>query len=229
MKLLKTGLCLAVAAAGLTLSPSGPSVAVGAPGRAADDASVTARMRDTADGTVRTRTDSATGKLGSIAVRGAQADLLPGVAGTTRADAVAKATQYLDRFGAAFGLAAGQARQSKVLPSRYGHTVVYTQRYQGLPVFGAQLKAYVDNAGDLTSVSGLAIPVGDLSVTPRLSAADAGARAVRFVRADPPTERERQGRRHLRRQGRRAAPSTSTAWVRSAARPARTCWPTSSR
>ncbi len=49
------------------------------------------------------------------------------------------------------------------------------------------LLAHLDAQGDLTSVNGYAAPGVDISVTPRLSAGQAAARAVRAVRADPPS------------------------------------------
>ncbi|WP_170286122.1 M4 family metallopeptidase [Nocardioides rubriscoriae] len=186
MKFLKAGLSLAVVGATLSVLPGGPSVAVGST-KAADDTSVTARMRDAADGSVRITTSRATGKVGFIAARGTDADLLPTVQATSKASAVAKATTYLDRFGSAFGLADGQLRQSRVLSDAYGWVVTYDQQYQGVPVFGARLKANVDRSGDLTAIAGYAAPDLDLSTTPRVSAAKAAERAVAFVKSDPPT------------------------------------------
>ncbi len=64
--------------------------------------------------------------------------------------------------------------------------MTYAQQYKGVPVFGALLRAHVDKGGDLTSVNGFAAPDINLSVDPRLSAKDAGDRAVASVTADPP-------------------------------------------
>ena len=64
--------------------------------------------------------------------------------------------------------------------------MTYTQEYKGVPVFGSLLRAHVDKDGDLTSVNGFAAPDLNLSVDPRLSAKDAGDRAVASVTADPP-------------------------------------------
>ncbi|MDO9456551.1 M4 family metallopeptidase, partial [Nocardioides sp.] len=186
MKFLKTGLSLAVIGATLSVVPGAPSVAVGA-AAAADDTSVTAQMRGAADGSVRITTESATGKVGFISARGANADLLPSVEANSKTAAVAKATTYLDKYGAAFGLTKGQLKQSNVVTDKYGTVVTFDQQYKGLPVFGARLKANVDTSGDLTAVSGYAAPDLSLSTTPRLSAATAAEHAIAAVKADPPT------------------------------------------
>ncbi len=48
------------------------------------------------------------------------------------------------------------------------------------------LRAQVDHEGDLTAVNGYAAPDLSLSVDPRISADEAGKRAVGLVREDPP-------------------------------------------
>lgn len=184
MKILKQGLSLALLTAGLTALPGLQVGASGLPAPAPDRPLVQ-QMRAAADGAVRVTNESATGKIGFVAARGAQADLLPDVAGNTTAKATAKATAYLDRFGAAFGAADGQLKQSDVKQDPYGWTVTYTQQYRGVDVFGSMLKANLDQAGDLTSISGYAAPDLDLSVDPRVSAAEAGERAVGTVKDDP--------------------------------------------
>ncbi|WP_340538216.1 M4 family metallopeptidase [Nocardioides sp. GXZ039] len=187
MKFLKTGLSVALAVTGLALVPSATSAAPGAAQRPGNDPSAVSKLRAAADGSVRISTESATGKVSLAAVHGAKADLLPTVAAKDKAGAIAKADQYLAEFGTAFGLADGQAKRSNVHQDRFGWTVTYTQDYRGLPVFGAALKASIDNDGDLTSVAGYAAPVSGLSTDTRLSAAQAGQRAVGFVKSDPPT------------------------------------------
>ena len=63
--------------------------------------------------------------------------------------------------------------------------------YKGLPVFGAQIKAHVDAAGDLTAVNGVAVPDIELSVAPRLSRSGAAARAIAVVAAGAAQRRGR--------------------------------------
>ncbi len=147
-------------------------------------------MRQAADGTVRVTTESATGKVGFIAARGAGADLYPDLDAGSTAEAVAKVTSYLDRFGPAFGAAKGELVRTKADRGRWGWTVSYLQKYQGVPVFGSLIKANVDTDGDLVSVTGFAAPDLKLSVTPRFTPAQAAERAVSVVKADPPTSEE---------------------------------------
>lgn len=192
MKILKQGLCLALLGAGLAALPGLQVGAAGQPAMA-PDRSLVQEMRAEADGGVRVTNESATSKIGFIRATGATSDLFPDIAGDTTAKAVAKATAYLDRFGAAFGAAKGQLEKSDVSQDRYGWTVSYTQQYQGVDVFGSMLKVNLDKDGDLTSVNGYAAPGLDLSVDPRISAGDAGERAVSAVKADPATAADGQG------------------------------------
>ncbi|MAS54595.1 MAG: hypothetical protein CMJ44_08230 [Pimelobacter sp.] len=189
MKYLKSGLSLALLGAGLAFVPASPSAAVGLSQAAPDPTGVQA-MRNAADGNVRFSTESATGKVGFIAARGNDADLYPDMAGDSTAKATAKTDAYLDRFGAAFGAAKGELVQSGVTPNRYGWTVSYVQKYKGVEVFASRLKANVDQDGDLTSVTGFAVPGLDLSVDPQFSDAQAAERAVGFVKTKPGTSEE---------------------------------------
>jgi Zn-dependent metalloprotease len=139
------------------------------------------RIKDEAKGSVTLTKERSTDRIG-FARAGTNGDLLPDFNGS----AAAKADAYLDRFGSAFGAAAAQLDRTDVTRTNAGTAVTYTQSYKGVPVFGSMLKANVDKAGDLTSVNGFAVPGLDLSVEPRLSEADAAARAVTAVKADPP-------------------------------------------
>ena len=96
-------------------------------------------------------------------------------------------TDYLAEFAPAFGARPGQLRKTDVQSTSDGTTVTFEQVHRGVPVFGSMLRAQLDTQGDLTSVNGYAAPGVDISVTPRLSARQAAARAVRAVRADPPS------------------------------------------
>ncbi|MCY7395078.1 MAG: M4 family metallopeptidase [Nocardioides sp.] len=147
-------------------------------------------MRTTADGSVSITADPANGTVGFIRATGARADLLPGVAATGTSASVLKIESYLDRFATAFGATAAQLEQSRVEATDYGVTVTYAQSYQGLPVFGSGLKANVDKQGDLTAVTGFAVPDLDVSTDPAVTPAEAGARAVAYVKADPATDSE---------------------------------------
>ena len=78
-----------------------------------------------------------------------------------------------------------ELQQSAVRKTVNGWTVEFTQSHRGVPVFAAELRAHVDAEGDLTSVNGFAVPGLDLDVTPRVSKADAAARALRMVGSAP--------------------------------------------
>ncbi|WP_122817880.1 M4 family metallopeptidase [Nocardioides pantholopis] len=182
MKISQQGLCLALVAAGLAAVPGLSASAAGPASQAAAGDSLVSRLKAEAQGTARITTEPATGKVGF-----AQAtDLLPSVGASTADTAAAKSTAYLEEYAAAFGASATQLEQSGVTADDLGWTVDYTQRYRGLEVFGARLRAHVDKQGDLTSVNGYAAPNLELDVTPTFSESDAAARAVRTVRADPP-------------------------------------------
>ena len=182
MKLLRQGIALAVAGAGLAVVP-----AIQGQAQAAEP-SLVQQMKNQADGTVEVRSNPATGKIGFARAKGGTADLMPGLGAATGAQAADKAAAYLEKYGVAFGATAAQLQERRVDRTEVGWTVSYTQEYQGIDVFGSMIKANVDNSGDLTSVNGYAAPDLSLSVTPRISAADAGARAVRLVKATPASE-----------------------------------------
>ena len=184
MKFLKSGLSLALLGTGLAFSPASPSAAADQTQVAADPTGIQA-MRKAADGDVRITEESATGKVGFIAARGAKADLFPSLAGNSTAKATAKTDAYLDQYGAAFGAAKGQLTRTGVTPNRYGWTVSYVQQYKGVEVFASRLKANVDKDGDLTAISGFAVPGLDLSVEPQYDAAKAAEVAVGLVEGEP--------------------------------------------
>ncbi len=189
MKAIKQGICLALIGAGLVAVPvtlaqaSGPA-ATSASSSVADRGLVQ-DMRDTARGAVKASTRSATGELGFARVSSG-GDLLPGVSGDSKAEAGAKANQYLAKFGGAFGAGQGELSRSELASDGYGGwTATYTQSYKGVPVFGALLRAHINGAGALTSVNGYAAPGIDLSTDARRTPAQAGSRAVEFVKSSP--------------------------------------------
>ncbi|MEV7431419.1 MULTISPECIES: M4 family metallopeptidase [unclassified Nocardioides] len=186
MKILKTGLSLVLLGAGVAAVPTQPATAA-EPIAPADGRSLVQRLKSDAEGAVRLATEPATGKIGfARAARGG--DLLPDVRASGRAGAVEKANAFLDRHARVFGATADQLRESSVQETARGWAVRFDQTYRGLPVFGGQLVASVDDDGDLTAVSGYVAPDLRLGTTPRTSAAEAGRRAVATVREDPPGE-----------------------------------------
>ncbi len=175
-RLVAQGVCLAVVAAGFATVPS---QAAPSPGATPDPAQ---QLRDTAQGGIAVAEEKSTGKVSFVRASRA-GDLLPSFDGTP----AAKATSYVSQYAETFGAAQDQLKQTKVTTDQLGTTVSFAQEFNGLPVFGAELRAHVDKAGALTSVSGVAVPVdASLSTTPRLSAEAAAAWAVRTVQADPP-------------------------------------------
>ncbi|WP_307807896.1 M4 family metallopeptidase [Nocardioides xinjiangensis] len=182
MKLLNRGLALAVVGAGLAALPT---VGVQAAPAARADTNGVAAMADRAKGQVAVTREESNKKVGFIRVKG-EGDLLPSVEGDSLGAARDKADAYLDQYAANFGARPGELVRSGVAKTAAGWTITYTQSYKGVGVFGSMLRVQVDHEGDLTAVNGYAAPDLSLSVDPRISAADAGKRAVGLVREDPP-------------------------------------------
>ena len=147
-RLVAQGVCLAVVVAGLATVPT---QAAPTPGATPDPAQ---QLRDTAQGGIAVAEEKSTGKVNFVRASTA-GDLLPSFDGT----AAAKASSYVTEYAETFGAAQDQLKQSEVTTDQLGTTVSFVQEYKGLPVFGAELRAHVDKAGDLTSVSGVAVPV----------------------------------------------------------------------
>ena len=182
MKLLGQALCLVLLGAGLTAVPGLSAATAVDENPSAGDKSLVQRMRDNAQGSVKIAPELATKSAGFVRT-GRNGDLLPG----NDAAPAAKADAFLNRYAPVFGAKADQLVRESVRKDTYGgSTVTYTQEYQGIPVFGAMLKAHLDRSGDLTSVNGVAVPNINVSADPRLSQSQAADRAVRFVRAEPP-------------------------------------------
>ena len=182
MKLLNRGLALAVMGAGLAALPT---IGVQAAPAAQADPNGVAAMADRASGEVAVTREEATKKVGFIRVKG-DGDLLPSVEGNSLDAAKDKADAYLDQYAANFGARPDELVRTGVAESAAGWTATYTQSYKGVAVFGSMLRVHVDHEGDLTAVNGYAAPDLSLSVDPRISADDAGKRAVGLVREDPP-------------------------------------------
>ncbi len=185
MKILSQASCLILLGAGLagvtlTQASAAPNVSA-APGE-----SLVRQMKTQAQGPVAVSPEPATGKVGFVRVA-PTGDLSPSDAALTVPGAVDKAGDYVAQYAAAFGATPDQLHQTGVRTNSYGTTVKFEQVHRGVPVFGSMLLAHIDDQGDLTSVNGYAAPGVDISVTPRLSAGQAAARAVSAVRADPPS------------------------------------------
>ena len=174
---LRKGVGLSLVGAALVAIPSTPTAA------APKDPSVVQQMRGEASGNVAVTTSPATDKVSFIS---ATEDLYPSEqSGRTRSGAEAKATGYVDKYARAFGATAAQLQRSTTTKTPAGFTVDFAQSYQGVPVFGAKLRAHVDAQGDLTSVTGYVVPKIDVDVTPRLDKDAAVAKAIKLA-ADAP-------------------------------------------
>ena len=180
MKLLNRGLALAVVGAGLAALPTLGVQASAAPKA---EPSLLSQLRNQADKAVTVTDQGATGEVGFVRTKG---DLLPGRDATSAPSAGSKADAYLDKYAPLFGARPAELEQTKVSATPFGWTVKYQQSYRGVPVWAGELKAHVAEDGDLTAVTGYAAPNLSLDVTPSRSAADAAARAVAFVTAEPP-------------------------------------------
>jgi Zn-dependent metalloprotease len=180
LRLLKPLVCLALLGGGLTaLTATGTAGAK--PDDGAHDRPLLQQLRAAADGSVTITGEDATHRLGFIRA-GRNGDLLP----ASDAAPAAKAEEFLDEYAPLLGAPADELVRQSVQRDRYGSTVTYTQRYQGLPVFGSTVLAHFDEAGDLTSVNGDAVPNLSVSTDPAFGKGAAAHRAVQTVRADPP-------------------------------------------
>ena len=179
-----TPFTLLVLVLGLVLAFAFPPVAGAADGPKQIDPSLVKKLKDGARGSVTISTNEATG-FATFIKSGRNGDLLP----KERAQPQGKAKGFLKQFGGVLGVADADSDLEQIGSSTdaLGMThVTYEQRYDGLPVYGGILKAHVDAAGNLTAVNGTIVPAIDLATDPRLSAAQASARAIATVVADPP-------------------------------------------
>ncbi|WP_275693286.1 M4 family metallopeptidase [Nocardioides sp. TF02-7] len=150
------------------------------------DPTAVEKIRQAADGAVALRTNPATGKAGIVRAKAADGDLLPSVAADNVAQARTKADRYVDRYAAdVFGVEASQLEPTEVFTDRYGSSITFTQSYDGIPVFGAELKAHVDKSGRLTSVNGFVVPDAEVDTTATVSEEQATARALGAVKSRP--------------------------------------------
>jgi Zn-dependent metalloprotease len=179
-------LVLLVATLGLGAAASGQG---GQGSQKGVDPELIKSLKQTARGSVSVTIKKSTKFVGFVR-SGRNGDLLPAVQGSSAAE---KASAFLRAYGGLFGVRNPNTEliTSSSSKDSYGAThLSYEQTYKGVPVFGAVLRAHVDSRNDLTAVNGVFVPGIDLSVTPRLSPADASARAIAAVIADPPRNEE---------------------------------------
>ena len=153
------------------------------------DPGLVQKLKDKARGSVALSEKQATKHIGFVRA-GQNGDLLPGNSG--KADV--KAKDFLREYGAILGAGSESTLDeiSSTTDSLGATHVTYQQFYKGVPVWGGTIKAHTDAQGNLTAVNGVAVPDISLNTTPRLSAAEAGARAIATVVADPPANESGQ-------------------------------------
>ncbi len=98
-----------------------------------------------------------------------------------------KAQDFLTRYGTSFGLdnpgrdlVAGESRSDNLGMNH----LRFTQAYQGLPVFAADLRFHFDARDDLVAVNGTVVPNLDLDPTPSVDMIEASDIARRVVAKD---------------------------------------------
>ena len=152
------------------------------------DQALLKKLKDSARGSVTVASKKSTGFAAFLGA-GRNGDLLPGKSGS----APGKAKDFIAEYGGLLGVgnANSDLVQTDVSTDTIGAThVTYEQRYNGLPVFGGEIKAHVDEAGNLTAVNGVIVPAIEIDTNARLSSDEAAAKAIAAVVADPPVSGE---------------------------------------
>lgn len=134
---------------------------------------------------VQVSVDAATGAARFVRLPAGQANALK--SGAAIADKEARALDFLMRHGEIFGLrnAGEELNLQGVLTDRQGQThLTYGQWFEGVPVFGATLKAHFDAGGELRVLNGTVL--SDIRANSRAArdAREAGDAALRFVGAE---------------------------------------------
>ena len=168
----------------------GTALAAQAQGKGSLDGQREAMDRLTADtgASAKVTIDRATG--GARFVRAAPGGSLGArsrARAATDAGRHAGSVQFLNEYRSLFGITSADAELgvARVDKDRLGGThFTYKQVYQGLPVFGAQLKTHFDASDNLIVANGNFIPGIDVNTTPTRSAADARRVAIARVKAD---------------------------------------------
>ncbi|MET0519106.1 MAG: M4 family metallopeptidase, partial [Burkholderiaceae bacterium] len=148
-----------------------------------------ARLGADTGGGAEVRLNGATGtaRFVRVAPGGALGPQARGRAPSSDAARQSGSNQFLSEYGSLFGVrsAASELGSGKLKKDRHGGThITHKQIYQGLPVFGAELKTHFDAAGNLTVANGTFVPDIDVDPKPRRSALEAGLIATGRVLSD---------------------------------------------
>jgi len=94
-----------------------------------------------------------------------------------------KAYAFFDEYGAVFGVTAprSELQITKVTSDETGSDIRMAQRYQGLPVFNAELIVHFDPADEITAVNGSFLPGLKVPTTPQVDAGNAVSKALGAV------------------------------------------------
>ena len=177
-----TYLSLSLLTMAVTMALASPALAQTA-SRAQTDAA--ARLAAATGNKAEVSYDAATGTARFVRVPGGAAL----VTGTARAgtDVLKQrdSLQFLGNYANLFGIknAASELKVAKIAKDLLGRTSVsHQQVFNGVPVFGGELKTHYDQSSRLVAVSGVFVPDIALSVTPRVAGSDAAAKAMELVR-----------------------------------------------
>jgi len=144
------------------------------------------RLEASTDGAAQISTHWATGAARFVRLDANRADiasLLPNAGKET--PAMAQTEMFFQRHGDIFGVRSfGQELrlEKESVDARGERHLTFSQTYEGLPVFGAQIKTHFDAANNLKVVNGTFVPNIDVSTTPVFNAAAAGETALAAVR-----------------------------------------------
>ncbi|HEY5907300.1 MAG TPA: hypothetical protein VIZ31_04610, partial [Vicinamibacteria bacterium] len=176
----------------ICLSPSTPAQEKGKGRTRSIDPAAVARLVADSAGKARVSLHEATGaarfvrvapgaSLGtaSAKARAGKGERAPGIEAQRN-----RSAQFFESYGSVFGVsnAATELRERRIAKDRRGGThIAYEQVYEGLSVFGGELRSHFDAAGELVAVNGTFVP--DLLVDPKPSrtAEDAGGTAIARV------------------------------------------------
>lgn len=106
------------------------------------------------------------------------------------------AREFLRTYSTAFGIENVDTELMEMSARRDVHGnehVVFAQSYEGIPVFGGELRAHFDPNGELAVVNGTFVSKLKVNITPNISEDNAAARAVRVVLAQQFTKSDPAG------------------------------------